>query len=147
MADEIGLGKPTRLRCADIFPKFVLVRHVDSGGELVAITVRPNLLSSQWASVDLESEYRHLTSFHRFPMSNADLLPAERFVKAGKYACVRREDNERETLCWATGYVQQPEFRDSTSPRYTAAYCPDCEIVYRKGNNGRVAVSSDDTLD
>ncbi|MFV0135544.1 hypothetical protein ACLGIH_20370 [Streptomyces sp. HMX87] len=79
-------------------------------------------------------------------IDGSDVLPAGRFRKAGKYACITREDNEREMLCGATGYVLQPEFCDRSSSRYVTQYCSGCDRVYRRENGGRVASSEDDTL-
>ena len=79
-------------------------------------------------------------------LPDSDTLPAERFRKAGKSACTTREDNERETYCGATGYVNLPEFRDRKSPQYVDQYCTGCDHAYRKEHNGRYARSAADTL-
>jgi hypothetical protein len=76
----------------------------------------------------------------------SDTLPADRFVKAGKVACVRQVENPRHTMCHATQYTQQPEFRDRKSPLFVAQYCGDCTTAYAKENDGRLPVSAADTL-
>ena len=78
------------------------------------------------------------------PALDIDTLPAERFVKAGKYACIRQEENPRETLCDATGYTLAPEFREPTHPHHVSHYCDECQEKYRK-ETGNFANSADDT--
>ncbi|MFE2539002.1 hypothetical protein [Actinacidiphila glaucinigra] len=77
---------------------------------------------------------------------DVDTLPPERFRKAGTSACTTREDNERETYCGATGYVNLPEFRDRKSPHYVGQYCTGCDRAYRKAHSGRIAQSAADSL-
>lgn len=79
------------------------------------------------------------------PAHAVDILPADRFVKAGDGACIRQEDNPRHTLCDATGYVLEPEFGDKESPQYVDQYCVDCQEEYRK-KTGNVATSEADTI-
>ncbi|MFH9731826.1 hypothetical protein [Streptomyces sp. NPDC017260] len=82
---------------------------------------------------------------YAFEIDNGmDVLPAVRFRKCGKVACITREDNDRETLCGATGYILVPEFRDHAASTYVHMYCNGCDHVYRRENDGRVAESADD---